>query len=171
MSTALSLADFRRARSEQVHVDGARVGASNHLPTACLRGSPADPHPPWTHPALELGGCISLSLAGSPMAPSEPSTVMEAEAMYLARCAAPACKTPRLSRARSVQHLERGDSSPSLSSARSLPPGLRAVVRGPRRRHRYAQHVRLIYAVLIAAPAGWPAPHTSRHKILWLFAI
>ena len=41
LSNALSLADFRRARSEPVHVDGARVGAHrvNDVPTAACEAS------------------------------------------------------------------------------------------------------------------------------------
>jgi hypothetical protein len=43
-SNVLSLADSRRVRSEPVHVDGARVGASNDTFTAGLRGLTAEAH-------------------------------------------------------------------------------------------------------------------------------
>jgi hypothetical protein len=76
--------------------------------------------------------------------------------MHLARCAAPACETPRLSRTSSLQHRGHGGLSQNDCRDRNNP---RAAVCAPRRQHGETWHAQLIRAAVSAPTAGQRAPH------------
>jgi hypothetical protein len=76
LSNALSLADCCRAWSESVHVEGARVGASNRVPTVTSTATCEAPLLNPTRPGrTEDGLAKDLSLADSRPVWSEPMHV------------------------------------------------------------------------------------------------